>query len=72
MTMEQAVASRPEPMLASIDLREYLQIKSRADTAEGALRDIITGCNMMLEVERSPAMRGFINEVKRVAQGGLL
>jgi hypothetical protein len=38
---------------------------------KGALLDIIKGCNMMLEVEKRGAVRGFIEEVKRVATAGL-
>lgn len=44
---------------------------ARIEELEGALRDILTGCNVMLQIPQSPAQRRFIEEVKRVASAPL-
>lgn len=46
-------------------------IKHQRDTAQDALRDIIVGCDGMLHPALNCSMRGFVEEVKRVAKGGL-
>jgi len=50
-----------------------LTIKAQRDEAQAALRDIIFGCDGMLQpaLNVTGAMRGFIEEVKRVAKQGL-
>lgn len=46
-------------------------MKERISELEATLRDIVVGCNMMLEVERQSSVRAFILEVKRVASAPL-
>jgi hypothetical protein len=47
--------------------------EQRVADLEATLRDIVFGCNGMLQpaLNVSGAMRGFIEEVKRVATAGL-
>jgi hypothetical protein len=47
-------------------------MNERIEELEGSLRDIILGCDTMLQVESSPAQRRFINEVRRVASAPLV
>ena len=46
-------------------------MNDRIAELEATLRDIIVGCNMMLQVERQSSVLAFIREVKRVANAPL-
>lgn len=47
--------------------------RTERDQAQDALKDIIRGCDMMLQpaLNLTGSFVGFVNEVKRVAQAGL-
>jgi hypothetical protein len=43
----------------------------RIQELEDALRDIVVGCDVMLQIQQTPSHRRFIEEVRRVARAPL-